>query len=189
MTATVTDVAPDPHEIPARLRLRRFLKQHRVLAIGITTLCGVALLQTQFGLNLVVGESMWPTFETGDLLLIRKRAFPGGDPQRGDIVVARYRGELIVKRVVGLPGEEVHVKNGDLFVDDALLVENHFIKRGGLEVGKGKLVEGKFAILGDNRDLPSSQTVHAVVSKDQIVGKVIFAIRLWRQKSSSKGET
>ena len=161
----------------------------RVIAIGIATLCSVTLLHAQFRINLVLGESMWPTFETGDLLLISKRAYLGADPQRGDIVVARYRGDLIVKRVVGLPGEQVQVKDGNLFVDGALIVENYPIQTGDLDVGKGELREGKFAILGDNRNLPSSRAVHAVVSKGEIVGKVVFSIRLWRPKSPTKGET
>ncbi len=65
----------------------------------------------------------------------------------------------------------------------------HIARPGGGDVGKGSLNEGKFAVLGDNRDPPSSQTVHALVSKDQIVGKVVFSIRLRRPESPANDET
>ena len=68
---------------------------------------------------------------------------------RGDIVTVRWRGDLMVKRVVGLPGEEVEISNGDLYVTGALVLEAHPMKRGSLAVGKGKLFPGKLAILGD----------------------------------------
>ena len=45
----------------------------------------------------------------------------------------------------------------------------------------GRLFDGKFAILGDNRSLPRS-TIHAVVSKEKILGKVVFSVRLGRQR-------
>ena len=89
----------------------------------------------------------------------------------------------MVKRVVGLPGEEVEISNGDLYVNGALVSEAHPMKRGSLAVGKGKLFPGKLAILGDNRALPPAQMVHAVVAREEIVGKVILTIRGWRRLS------
>lgn len=138
------------------------------------------LLRSHFRLTLVVGQSMLPTFNTGDLLLVDKHAYQNADPQRGDIVVARYHEELIVKRVVGLPGEQVEIKRGMLYVNSAAVAEDHGIERGLVNIAKGKLFEGKLAVLGDNRALPLSQLVHAIVSRDQIVGKVLFSVRLRR---------
>jgi signal peptidase I len=147
------------------------------------------ILRSHFCLTMAVGQSMWPTFNTGELLLVDKRAYQNADPLRGDIVIARHRKELIVKRIMGLPGEEVAVKNGVLYINNSSVIEDHAIEWGFLNIGKGKLFEGKFAILGDNRALPQARTVHAVVSKDQIVGKVVFSIRLWRRHSATDEET
>jgi len=140
------------------------------------------LLRWQFGLTFVLGESMAPTFGTGDLLLLNREAYRNTDPERGDIVVARQRTGLIVKRVVGLPGEEVEVNRGDLYVNQRKVAEPYPVEPGTLKIEKGRLPEAKFALLGDNRALPPSLVVHAIVPKDRIVGKVIFSIRWWRSE-------
>lgn len=159
-------------------RLPSLIRKHRFLILGSLILCSIATFRAQFSFVLVVGESMYPTFRTGDLLLISKRAFQRTEVSRGDIVVAQYRGEAIVKRIVGLPGEEVQIKSGELYVNSALRTEEHRANRGPtkLEVATGKLLDGKFALLGDNRDAPGTQLVHAVVPKSRILGKVVWSI-------------
>ena len=121
---------------------------------------------------------MQPTYRTGDLLLVYKFAYRTTEPQRADIVVSRYRGDLIVKRVVGLPGEEVAVQSGSLRINGIQNIEGHGIEPGELTIEKGKLFDGKFALLGDNRAVSVSEQIHAVVAKTDIVGKVIFSLCL-----------
>jgi signal peptidase I len=130
-----------------------------------------------FRLALVVGESMCPQYHTGDLLLVDRSAYREVEPQRGDIVVARYGREIIVKRVVGLPGEEVALHHGHLYVNGAPMPERHAIEPGTVEISPGILFAGKFALLGDNRALPITLLVHAVVSKEELVGKVVGSFR------------
>jgi len=122
---------------------------------------------------------MQPTFRTGNLALVYRGAYRTAEPRRADIVVARYRNDLILKRVVGLPGEEVEVRSGALLINGMPVVEGHRIEPGDLTIEKGKLFDGKYALLGDNRALPRSELIHAVVSKEDVVGKVIFSFRLW----------
>jgi signal peptidase I len=106
---------------------------------------------------------------------------------RGDVVLARYNRELIVKRVVGLPGEEVALKQGQLYINGRAMAEEQPLEPGGLAISRGRLLEGKFALLGDNRSLGTYTTVHAVVSKAEIIGKVAWTLHL-RGKSSSVAE-
>lgn len=153
-----------------------------VLAVAVVALGVGALWHSRFGFSLVVGESMQPTFATGELHLIDKRAFLQQEPQRGDIVVARYLGDWIVKRVVGLPGEDVQVLKGAVWVNGASIPENYRTQSGELRVESGRLRDGRFALLGDNRDLPAGQSVHAVISKDQLVGKVVSSFPIWRTR-------
>ena len=75
------------------------------------------MFRSTYRLTLVSGDSMLPTLRSGDLLLVNKRAYEQLEPNRDDIVVARYAGGLIVKRVVGLPGEELEVRGGRVFVN------------------------------------------------------------------------
>jgi len=88
--------------------------------------------------------------------------------------MARYNGEFILKRIVGLPGEEVEVRKGTLYINGAALAEKHAVEPGSLDVGRGRLFDGDFATLGDNRAIPSVLAIHPILSAHDIVGKVVL---------------
>ena len=167
MTPATSDTEPRP-----RGRHRR-----RWLAIGILLLGLVLLLRSEFRLVIAVGESMRPTLESGDLLVVHQGAYRRSNPRRGDIVVVRHFGEWIVKRIVGLPGETLEVNRGTLLVNRQPLPENHRVMAGSLTIEPGRLREGRYALLGDNRDYAVSESIHAVVSLDQVLGKVVSSTR------------
>ncbi len=156
----------------------------RRLFVAAGFLVLLLLAQSHFRLAMVVGESMLPGLLTGDLLLVDKKAYCQSEPQRGDIVLAHYGKELIVKRVVGLPGEEVALTQGYLFVNGQALREPYAIQPGPLAIGPGGLFPGRYALLGDNRDLDVNQSVHAITTKEGIVGKVVWALH-WRHPDNS----
>jgi signal peptidase I len=168
--------ATDVH--PAPLERAPALRRWRLAAFGCGVLCLLVVVGSHFSLAIVVGESMLPELNTGDLLLINKHAYRKADPQRGDVVLAHFHHELIVKRVVGLPGEVVALNKGQLYINGVRIPESQPIEPGPLEIGAGRLLADKFAVLGDNRAIPLSQLVHAVLSKHEIVGKVIGSIHL-----------
>jgi signal peptidase I len=118
---------------------------------------------------------MLPTLRTGDVVLVDRLAYVDSQPRRGDVVVARYHKKFVVKRIVGLPGEEVEVKKGELFVDGAVEKESHPIDQGSLNIAKGKILDGYFATLGNNRAVPTVLAIHPILLKPEIVGKVIFS--------------
>jgi signal peptidase I len=84
---------------------------------------------------------------------------------------------LVVKRVVGLPGEEVAVKRGRLYINGRRVNENHTIYPGYLNVGQGKLLPGDFATLGDNRAVSPATAVHPIITQADILGKVVFVLQ------------
>lgn len=150
------------------------------LLIFAAALVGLLLaFRAHFVLCIAKGESMLPGVRSGDLILVDKLAYSAKAPQRGDIVVAREGNDLIVKRVVGLPGEEVELQQGKLHINQRQLTEEYAVESGWLSLRKGRLFDDKYALLGDNRSIPIALSVHAVVSKDQILGKVIYSVRLW----------
>ena len=156
----------------------RHARQRWFLALGCGLIGLLAVVHSHYRLSLVVGDSMRPTFNTGDLLVVDKWAYRTSGPRRGDIVIVRYERDLVVKRVVGLPGEKIEIKNSALYINDALIVENHTMVQGRLNIGRGDVFTGNYAILGDNRAFPPAQTIHAIVSKNRILGKVVYATRL-----------
>jgi signal peptidase I len=159
-------------------RARASAAPHSVRFLGSALLLMVCLflLQGRFRLVLVVGDSMQPTLEHGDLLLVSKRAYDQRDPLRGDLVVAWCHGELVVKRVVGLPGEVLEIVDGRLYVNHQFVVEDHAVQGSSLDIGRGKLASGRFALLGDNRGLLDRVTVSAIVSKDDMLGEVLYRL-------------
>jgi signal peptidase I len=140
----------------------------------------VLLVASPIRFAVVVGTSMAPGLRTGDLLVVDTHAYTRAAPERGDTVVARYRKDVIVKRVVGLPGEEVEVHHGNVRINGTALLERYPIQLGWLNVGGGKLLPNKYALLGDNRAVSADEAVHAVLAKESIAGKVIGVIHWWR---------
>jgi signal peptidase I len=152
---------------------------------GLLLVGCLLVLQNQFRLVVVVGDSMEPTLGHGDLLVADKREYRERDPERGELVVAWRQGELIVKRVVGIPGEEVEVIEGSLFVNGLPVVEGYGPRGDRLSVRRGRLAADRFALVGDNRGIVEGQTVHAIVSKEEIVGRVVA---IWRLRSPKGSE-
>jgi len=156
------------------------MASHKTLLLFASCLIGLLLVfRAHFSLYIAKGESMLPGLRSGDLVLVDKLAYEAKDLKRGDIVVAREGNDILVKRVVGLPGEEVELRQGKLYVNRRPLAEEYAVEPGWLSLGKGRLLEDRYALLGDNRSVSGSVFVHAVVAKDQILGKVVYSLRLW----------
>src|SRR5690606_9924751 len=112
-----------------RMSLRRALvgtSPARTL-LRAALLAAVLLAGSRFVLSPVraVGISMLPAYADGQLLLLNRLAYHLGEPARGDVVAIRLSGDaaVLVKRIIGLPGERVGIVDGRVFVDDELLAE------------------------------------------------------------------
>ena len=151
-------------------------RARRLAIVGILLVVFGLAFRAHYRLAIVLGTSMLPTLKPGDVLLIDKRAYKQFEPGRGDIVVARCSAGVVVKRVVGLPGEEVGVQKGRLYINGGLINEEHRIEPGGLDVGTGKLLAGDFATLGDNRAVAAALAIHPIVTKADMLGKVVLAL-------------
>jgi signal peptidase I len=141
-------------------------------------MCLLLAVRSRISWVMVIGQSMQPGLRAGDLLLVDRWAYHKTDPQRGDVVLFPYQNELVVKRVVGLPGEEVELKSGTLYINGLTLNESYPTGTGNLNVEKGRLLGGKFATLGDNRSVSPLLAVHPIVTKKEIIGRAILSIRL-----------
>lgn len=93
--------------------------------------------------------------------------------------MARLGSELILKRIIGLPGQTVELKEGLVWVDGVARQPGYPVVPGALEILRGTLGGDKYAILGDNRALQAYPTLHAVVSRTEIVGQAVATWRWW----------
>ena len=169
----------------ARIWRRHGLTSRGAGWVGLLLALGTVLwLRTQFAVVMVVGHSMSPTLHSGDLLVVHRGTYDEALPGRGDIVVAQYRSEWIVKRVVGVPGEEVEVQNGEVLVNGRALPVPHRVTPGKLRVRRGRLAEDRFALLGDNREAAEGLLFYAVVPRERFMGRVVGAVHVGEWKSA-----
>ena len=136
-----------------------------------------------FELYVVRGDSMTPSFQPGDRLLALPSAYGRKLPGRGDAVIVDSPSapwERHIKRIVGLPGEEVQLSEGYLWIDGEHLGEPYL---GGLPASLGleeriwKLAQEEMFVMGDNRAHSTDSRVFGPVCAGMIVARVWF--RWW----------
>ena len=135
----------------------------------------------------VEGASMEPNFETGQYLLIDEISYNFKSVSRGEVVVFHYpldTSKYYIKRIIGLPGETIEVKNGKVIIynsensDGVVLAEDYLPQN--LTTGgqiKKKLGADEYYVLGDNRPLSSDSRIWGTLPKNDIVGRVW--VRVW----------
>jgi signal peptidase I len=134
----------------------------------------------------VKGASMEPNFMDHEYLIIDEISYRFNDPKRGDIVVFRYPRdpqEYFIKRLIGLPGESVQIKDGDVFVynkeyPDGVMLEEEYLpsttKTQGFTEEKLELGPNEFYVLGDNRNSSKDSRSFGPVDRSFITGKVLL---------------
>jgi signal peptidase I len=148
----------------------------------------VAVLMNQYGvaLSVVNGTSMQPTLHNGDRLLINRFKFLWENPQRGEVITFQdplEEDRYLVKRVIGLPGDSIEVKEGMLYRNGKMVMEEYIntqIEDG--NYGPVMVQPGTVFVMGDNRHRNASRDSRyesvGLVSFAQIDGKV--ELILWR---------
>ncbi len=118
----------------------------------------------------VNGDSMYPTLEDGDLMILTK--YERNDIDRFDIVVIDIGDEKIIKRVIGLPKEDVAYKNGKLSINGKI-IKNEF-GFGETSDFEDYCTSEEYFVLGDNREVSKDSRAVGCISKDKILGTTKF---------------
>jgi signal peptidase I len=124
----------------------------------------------------VEGISMLPTYRSNQVNLVNRLAYAFGEPQRGDVVAIRMAGEniMLLKRIIGLPGETVSFRHGKAFINGEPL-EEPYLKLPSYWNMPGKKVEpGYFYVVGDNRSMAVTDHEHGRTERKKIVGKALL---------------
>lgn len=131
---------------------------------------------------IVSGQSMEPNFYPGDYLIIDELSFRLREPKRGEAIVFRYPrnpSQRYIKRIIGLPGEEVKIEEGVVRINGEILDESHYLlpEIKTLDNLSLKLSENEYFVLGDNREASSDSRRWGALPRENIVGRVF--LRLW----------
>lgn len=131
------------------------------------------------------GPSMLPNLLNREYIFTDKVSYRFNEPARGDIIVfappvsaAQRDGKDYIKRIIGLPGEEVSLQDGDVFINGTKLTETYIptevVTSGGGFLADGQSIqipEGHYFVLGDNREFSSDSRAWGFITKDAITGK------------------
>lgn len=118
----------------------------------------------------IIGSSMLPTYRDGSVNFINRLAYARTAPRRGEVVALRWGDELLLKRIVGLPGEKVQIIDGTIRINDRPLKDPFAEAKVFTDPTTVTLRTGEYFVIGDNRE----SSFFAKVRKHEILGRIVF---------------
>lgn len=176
---------PTVAELEAELKRTRYRSRYQTVlkstVFTLITVAAVAVLVATLWLPVlqIYGSSMSPTLEDRDIVFSVKRS----ELKQGDIVAFYYNNKILVKRVIGVPGDWVTMdESGKVYVNGKELDEPYLLEHAYGETNielPYQVPAGRYFVMGDHRatSVDSRNTAVGCVSAEQIVGRIIF--RIW----------
>lgn len=154
-----------------------------VVALSIFVVVYLFILQP----HEVKGNSMEPSFQNNEYIITDKISYRFKEPHRGDVIIfkAPVNPDVdYIKRIIALPGEQVMVQNGEVYVNNTRLIESYIDTLTPLFPGSTMqestpitVPEGDYFVMGDNRSHSSDSREFGPIDKKLIIGRAVF--RYW----------
>lgn len=133
---------------------------------------------------IVSGASMDPTFATGQYLIVDELSYRLSAPMRGQVIIFRYPKDptqYFIKRIIGLPGETVSIKNGGVYVTETsgktiTLGELYVVNVGNGADMTTTLPKGQYFVMGDNRPESSDSRIWGTLPRENIIGRAFVRL-------------
>lgn len=156
--------------------------------LGISLLLAFGIRQFVAEPRYIPSESMLPTLEVNDRLMVEKLSYLFHPPNRGDIVVfwppdrlkqqnPELKKDAFIKRVIGLPGDKVEVKEGKVFINSKPLIEDYIAAKPTYLWGPEIVPDNSYLMLGDNRNNSYDSHFWGYVPRQNLIGRAAF--RFW----------
>lgn len=156
--------------------------KYKELLSYVVIIVVVVLVRTFIATPVIVdGDSMLPNLKDNQIMILYKLP---KELKRFDIVVAEHtvKGtkESLVKRVIGLPGEDVEYKDNKLYINDEVVSEDFIIEETAdfnlASLGYLEIPEGHYFVVGDNRDDSLDSRILGLMPEEDIEGKIVFSL-------------
>ena len=166
---------PDlPPEEPQRSGARNFVKD--ILEVVLISLLLYLSINAVSARIRVESVSMQPTLFAENFVVVNKLAYRFGEPERGDIVVFEYppdpKQDPYIKRVIGLPGEQVQIAGGTVSIN-GIQIQEPYLAAETQQGGEWSVPEGALFVMGDNRRNSSDSRAWGMVPMENVIGKAV----------------
>lgn len=156
--------------------------------LGFSLLLAFGIRQFIAEPRYIPSESMVPTLEVNDRLMVEKLSYLFHPPNRGDVVVfwppdrlkqqnPELKKDAFIKRVIGLPGDQVEVKEGKVFINNKPLIEDYIAAKPNYQWGPEIVPNDSYLVLGDNRNNSYDSHFWGYVPRQNLIGRAAF--RFW----------
>ncbi|MDE5124084.1 MAG: signal peptidase I [Trichodesmium sp. St19_bin1] len=154
------------------------------IALSLSLLIRILIAEPRY----IPSDSMMPTLEVGDRLVIEKVSYNFHPPETGDIIVfeppqqlQRYgyaKSQAFIKRIIGLPGDTIRIEGGIVYINGQPLAENYIAETPEYTLPTSiKIPEEQYFVMGDNRNNSNDSHIWGFLPKKNIIGRAIF--RFW----------
>lgn len=129
-------------------------------------------------------ESMLPTIQAGDHLVVNRMPYYYRDPVRGELVIFEHENEHLIKRVIGVPGDIVDIKDGYIYLNNEKLEESRYVLEDGKTFPFSKseielpytVPNESYFVLGDNRKDSSDSRLFGPIKREEVIAKAGYRI-------------
>lgn len=148
----------------------------KIFRLSLIALVTTLIFSFVLGFAVVRGQSMKPTYRDGDWVLINRLSYLFRPPTRGEVVAIKLAGRrlMLLKRIIGLPGETVEIHSGQVFIDGWRLSEPYLVSFQPWGLPPRVLVAEEYFVIGDNRQQPAGEHFFGRVDGGRIVGRALW---------------
>jgi len=160
--------------------MKKLVQRKKEIFYGLLFFVILLGFNYSFGFVHVHGSSMEPTILSGKVYFTNKIIYKWNSPKRFDIIVFEKNNKIYIKRIIGLPGEKIEYRDNQLYINNKLVLEGHYVrtKTNDFTVEEvtfqKRVPEKSYFVMGDNRSHSMDSRVIGFVKEEDIIGTLVY---------------